>query len=138
MACKLSAGGKISKLDRAKQRSLSITPQKEIEHKPKRNKVVEENQLGQEDMCFFCGEDESSRKTLHRASTFHCDSKVRDVARISNDTILFGKLSEGDMMALDASDHVACLATLYKARNSLQMNDNQSSDRKMYIWNRVC
>ena len=49
--------------------------------------------------CFFC--EESSRE-LHRASNFNLDRNVRESASILNDTSPLGKLSTGDMVALDA------------------------------------
>ena len=61
--------------------------------------------------CFFC---EETSGELHRASTFNLDRNVRESAHILNDTFLLGKLSAGDMVALDAMYHTQCLSKLYK------------------------
>ena len=62
-------------------------------------------------VALFC---EGVSGELHRASTFNLDHNVRESAHILNDTALLGKLSAGDMVALDAVYHTQCLSKLYK------------------------
>ena len=64
------------------------------------------------EICIFCDEDDSS-STLHAASTFEVDRKVRECAVLLNDGKLLAKLSSGDMMAIDAKYHSKCLVSLY-------------------------
>ena len=45
------------------------------------------------------------------------DEKVRDCAVLLNDGKLIAKLSGGDMVAVEAKYHTACLVSLYKAAN---------------------
>ena len=51
--------------------------------------------------CFFCDKDHS-REPLHSARTDKVDSRGREYAHELQDRKLLGKLSEGDMHALDA------------------------------------
>ena len=59
--------------------------------------------------CFFC---EETTGELHRASPLNSDEKVKESARILNDTLLLGKLIDGDMVARDAMYHTQCLSKL--------------------------
>ena len=119
-----------SKLGRAKKRSLPTGSSEDSELKPKRIPLQKENQPRRDEICFFCAEVKHSKK-LHRASTFNVDSKVRDAAKAINDTNLLGRLSEGDMVALDAAYHAQCLANLYnKARSMLQTGNDQNNQER--------
>ena len=70
-----------------------------------------------EKSCFFCG---SSSETLHEASTFNIDTRVRDCAHQLQDKVLIAKLSAvGDMISQEAVYHAKCLVELYnKAERS--------------------
>ena len=58
--------------------------------------------------CRFCDEfDEITN--LRRATTFEVDQKVKTAANYLNDHKLIGKLSGGDMIAIDARYHLNCL-----------------------------
>lgn len=69
--------------------------------------------------CFFCG---SSSETLHEASTFNIDTRVRECAHQLQDKVLIAKLSAvGDMISQEAVYHAKCLVALYnKAQRSKQ------------------
>ena len=62
--------------------------------------------------CFFC-ENPAGSDGLHEVSTFQVDKRVRECATLVEDTILLGKLSMGDMIALEAKYHSKCLLVLY-------------------------
>ena len=91
------------KLERAFKRKASDTDVKDDESRKKLpRRSTDTTKTSQ--CCFFC---EESSGELHRASTFNLDRNVRD-------TSLLGKLSAGDMVALDALYHTQCLSQLYK------------------------
>eukprot|EP00112_Aurelia_sp_Birch-Aquarium-sp1_P024416 Seg771.7 transcript_id=Seg771.7/GoldUCD/mRNA.D3Y31 product="hypothetical protein" protein_id=Seg771.7/GoldUCD/D3Y31 len=86
-----------------------------------------------QETCFFCGKEGDDSKKLHKAATFQIDQQVRRAAALVKDTELLGKLSAGDMVALDAVYHAQCLVTLYnRARKESQvMNNEDSSERAL-------
>jgi len=61
--------------------------------------------------------------------TFSVDHKVRQCATVTKDNTLLGKLSTGDMIALEAKYHTSCLLTLYYKAGSMQtdISDTDSS-----------
>ena len=76
-----------------------------------------------ETSCFFCG---SSSETLHEASTFNIDTRVRDCAHQLQEKVLIAKLSVvGDMISQEAVYHAKCLVEPYnKAERSKQSTIN--------------
>ena len=58
--------------------------------------------------CFFCSGGDTS-EPLFSARTYSIDKTVREYAVTLQDRVLLGKLSEGDMHALDARYHSKCL-----------------------------
>ena len=97
------------KLERAQKRKAGDSDGKHNESRKKLPRRSTDTEVRQS--CFFC---EETSGELHRASTFNLDRNVRESARILNDTFLLGKLSAGDMVALDAMYHTQCLSKLYK------------------------
>eukprot|EP00112_Aurelia_sp_Birch-Aquarium-sp1_P020487 Seg5293.4 transcript_id=Seg5293.4/GoldUCD/mRNA.D3Y31 product="hypothetical protein" protein_id=Seg5293.4/GoldUCD/D3Y31 len=73
--------------------------------------------------CFFC-EKEDTHANLTQAQTFCLDKRVRDAATQLQDEKILAKLSAGDMIAVEAVYHKACLVTLY---NRLRNFKNPSS-----------
>ena len=67
--------------------------------------------MAKTDNCFFCDKDDT-REPLHSARTDKVDTRVREYAHALQDRKLLGKLSEGDMHALDAKYHRKCLTAL--------------------------
>jgi len=59
---------------------------------------------------FFC---DQSSPTLHQASTFILDKRVRECAVELQDSVLLAKLSHGDLISLEAVYHRNCLVSLY-------------------------
>eukprot|EP00112_Aurelia_sp_Birch-Aquarium-sp1_P005412 Seg1614.17 transcript_id=Seg1614.17/GoldUCD/mRNA.D3Y31 product="hypothetical protein" protein_id=Seg1614.17/GoldUCD/D3Y31 len=81
-----------------------------------------------QETCFFCGKEGDDSKKLHKAATFQIDQQVRRAAALVKDTELLGKLSAGDMVALDAVYH----AQYNRARKESQvMNNEDSSERAL-------
>lgn len=98
------------KLERAFKRKASDTDVKDDESRKKLpRRSTDTTKTSQ--FCFFC---EESSGELHRASTFNLDRNVRESTSILKDTSLLGKLSAGDMVALDVLYHTQCLSQLYK------------------------
>ena len=56
--------------------------------------------------CFFYGE---FSKDMHRCQTLELNQKVRDIATEMGDDQMLAKLSQGDMVAVDAKYHLRCL-----------------------------
>ena len=84
-----------------------------------------------EDVCFFCGQGDDNDE-LHDASTFELDRRVRRCATLIEDTELLGKLSGGDMTALEGKYHAKCLVALYnKARAPKKSKETESDEEKM-------
>ena len=69
--------------------------------------------------CFFCDR-EDSVDNLTQAQTFELDRKVRDAASQLCDEKLLARLSEGDMIAVEALYHKTCLSALYNRLRELR------------------
>ena len=67
--------------------------------------------------------------SLRKAATFEIDGRVRACANLG-DTELLGRLSGGDMVALDAQYHLQCLTGLYNRARSAQPTEPQDSDQE--------
>ena len=63
--------------------------------------------------CIFCGKS-ADFGSLHSVCTFEVDFRVRRCAFILQDSELLAKISSGDLMALEAKYHAACLVSLYR------------------------
>jgi hypothetical protein len=62
--------------------------------------------------CFFCDEPDTAGN-LCNARTLGLDTRVRDAATRLSDEKLLAKLSEGDLVAIEARYHKSCLIALY-------------------------
>ena len=77
--------------------------------------------------CFFCG-DSAGKDGLHEAFTFQLDKNVRRAATLIGDMQLLGRLSAGDMVALEAKYHTNFLLKLYsRARACKNNSDNETN-----------
>ena len=72
--------------------------------------------------CIFCG-DESG--VLHEFRTLDADYRIRSMATDLQDTALLAKLEGGDLIALDAKYHLACLTQLRNRYRSLLRQSQQ-------------
>ncbi len=63
--------------------------------------------------CLFCDE-VGNKKELRKAATLGLDKKVNDCAQVLGDKRLLSKLSAGDLIAINAVYHRACLTRLYR------------------------
>ena len=81
--------------------------------------------------CFFCGEPPGDAGELHEAFTFEVDRCVRTSATLTEDTEVWGKLSGGDMIALESKYHAKYLAALYKERTAEKVKEPGSDEEKM-------
>ena len=86
------------KLQHAQKRKL--VHDKEQQQSPIKTRLSIGECLARTDKGFFCNND-NSNEHLHSAVTMAIDRHVREYAHILQDRILLGKLSEGDMPALD-------------------------------------
>ena len=78
--------------------------------------------------CFFC---DDASGTLHQASKFNMDAKVRQCALQLEDSVLLAKLSAGDLISQEAVYHSKCLVALYnRARND--EGDAENRDKMVF------
>ena len=101
-----------TKINRVKRRSLSSSNDSIPVPVAIRTRSNELDQKGSKDSCFLCNEGASVGE-LHHAHTLTLDTRVRSSAELLSDHSLLRKLSEGDMVALEAKYHAKCLANLY-------------------------
>ena len=62
------------------------------------------------------------------ADTRNKDSRVRECATALHDKKLLAKLSEGDLVALEAKYHAPCLAMLYKRAKAVRYTDDDEEE----------
>ena len=82
-----------------------------------------------ESVCFFCDKADKS-DTLHEASSFQMDARVRECAQTLQDKFFWAKLSAGDLVAQEAKYHAVCLALLYqkgKLKSSCYSHEDDTS-----------
>ena len=77
------------------------------------------------EQCFFCGKPAKASESLHHASTFGLDARVRECALQLQDQNLLAKLSTGDLIALEAKYHVQCLVSLYNRARQTKGSDEK-------------
>ena len=99
------------RLERAKRKRL--TNYKEHLH-PKR--AHPQHLSPEKSTCILCGNESA---VLHEFRTLGTDSRVKSMATDLRDTALLAKLEGGDLIALDAKYHLACLIQLRNRHWSL-------------------
>ena len=67
-----------------------------------------------------------NKQELRKASKFGLDKRVRDCAYLVGDKCLLCKLSSGDMVAIDAVYHRACLTGFYMKAESVGCDITES------------
>ena len=79
-------------------------------------------------LCIFCGEQISEK--LHEYATRNAEVSLRKMAREMDDNETFTKLSSGDIVAIEAKYHFACL-TKYRHRYcSYLREENKTTDER--------
>ena len=61
--------------------------------------------------CFFCEKSAQLKEQLHGVTMLQVDHRARRIATETQDTRILAKLSEGDMIAIDALYHSICLSS---------------------------
>jgi hypothetical protein len=118
------------KLERALKRHNGDSAASQPSCKFTRFSLQTKHVIGTE-VCFFCDESDNTG-TLHAASTFGVDERVRECAMLLQDSKLLAKLSSGDMVAQEVKYHAKCLAALYnrsRAAQSKLTQENAESKR---------
>lgn len=97
---------------------------------PFTRKYVKSTHKPKSETCFFCGESSSEhlQEQLHDVCTFSLDARVRQCAHELADRELIAKLSEGDLIAIEAKYHLNCLNQLYNRTRSVNRQVNNESD----------
>ena len=78
--------------------------------------------------CFLCNTVTS--EPLHQVQTINVDKRVRSAAEVLVDQELLAKLSEGDLVATEASYHNACLTKLTGSAQFIQQKQNYKNKIK--------
>lgn len=121
-----------TKLQRAQKRALKKEGQSDEEQsvgKRTRARSRSSSTHNVSESCFFCGQP-AGAKSLRKATTFQMDRRVRACATLLGDTELLGRLSGGDMVALDVQYHPQCLIGLYNRTRKVQSTRPQDSDQE--------
>lgn len=113
------------KLKRAQKRKAKEEAEEEPSPVKTRQRSVS---MTRNNNCFFCDADDGKEK-LHSAQTDKIDQRVREYAHILQDRLLLGKLSEGDMHALDARYHSSCMTLLSNRVRKHQNERMRDSDK---------
>ena len=91
----------------------------------------EPQQSSQIHACFFCNEPSSTEKgSLHLVQSYRLDQRVRRCANLLEDSILYAKLQNGDMIAQDAMYHRDCLSNLYRKESNKQLGGHYSEQQR--------
>ena len=80
--------------------------------------------------CILCDQCDTE-ENLHQARTFTLDQRIRKAANLLSDAKLLAKLSEGDLVAIEARYHKACLTALgnrVRAFNASQSKVDSEDD----------
>lgn len=88
---------------------------KQIDEKATRSSTKSARKSENDDLCLICDEIVEHCDIYRRvAATHNLDEKVRKCATDLGNSKLIAKLSEGDVIAIDAVYHANCLTALYK------------------------
>ena len=118
-----SCYGKFSndKIERARKRTAatdSEVPCSEVKRVRSARKLLDNN------ACLFC---EDNSGVLHEFLTMDADTNVRIMAADLQDTALLAKIGGGDLHALEAKYHMACLTRLRNSHRSLKREKQELS-----------
>ena len=81
--------------------------------------------------CLFCDE-LGNKKELRKAATLGLDKKkVNDCAQVLGDKDLLSKLSAGDLIAINAVYHRACLTRLYRKVETVGCDNTESHNTQV-------
>ena len=106
----------------------------------KMTKITRENQYeGQmsrtekfPEKCFFdCG-DELNKQALHLVTTLSVDCRVRKIATETNDTTVLAKLSQGDMIVIEAHYHTKCLISYHNKSRTKNEEHQRNPNAVLY------
>jgi hypothetical protein len=76
-------------------------------------------------ICIFCRKPDGH---VHEFRTLKSDDNVRSMATDLHDTDILSRIEDGDLIALDAKYHLACLTLLRNRHRSLMRQNQDSSD----------
>ena len=104
-----------TKLNRLRNRSLEINDDNDETSRRKSLRTIKNDPNPEKfpKKCFFYFGDESDKQILHAVTTFEVDRRVQKIATETNDSATLAKLSQGDMIAIEACYHAKCLSSYY-------------------------
>ena len=90
------------------------------------NTLTNESEISSNSICILCDRPQGDEK-LSKCSTFGIDYKIRQCAHVIGDQDLIGKLSVGDLIAIDACYHLKCLIGLYRKAKAVESSDDNEA-----------
>ncbi len=124
-----------TKLDRARKRIREDSAQDDEAETRRKSTRAKSNPLSDEARretakvhCFFCEKSAQLKEPLHGVTMLQVDHRVRRIATDTQDTRVLAKLSEGDMIAINAVYHSICLSSYYNKERCSNKSDGSNSD----------
>ena len=97
---------------------------------PKRRSIERSNAPGRnKELCLFC--ESICPEPLHEFTTFNSNKSVNEMATAMGDRDLVVKLSEGDLVAIEAKYHFSCLSK-YRNEYRAHVRASASSSSNYY------
>ena len=121
-----------TKLARLRKRVHEGSTEEQVKRKSIRSTTAHSESEKLPRKCFFDCNDESNKKTLHSVTTFEVDRRVRKMATEMNDSVILAKLSQGDMIAIEACYHAKCLSSYYNKSRAKERENKCKSDAVLY------
>ena len=113
----------LNKLDRAQKREMAVSSETRAADK-KRHRQRESQDKS---TCIFCRE---SSEHLHEFMTIRAGNNMRVMATDLQESALLTRIEGGDLIALDAKYHLACLTALRNRHRSLMRQRHDCSDNQ--------
>ncbi len=97
--------------------------------------VTESGDNSAKHSCFICGEygARDSGSGFYRVATLEVDRKVRECAQITGDKALLRRITNADLIALDAHYHRLCLVKLYKKAQLVKKEETGEDEQNSVL-----
>ena len=121
-------------MERMKAKSVSVDTQPTQDRTPVQSRVEGSRHLTpevqEEAVCYFCNKPKDEKSSLHLVHSFRLDQRVRRCAKLLDDTYLYAKLQQGDMIAQDAQYHRKCILELYRNASKRKLEGCYTDDQR--------
>jgi len=124
----------ITKLERIRSKSVEVDTEPIQDRTPVQTRVGGSRHLTpevqEEVVCYFCNKPKDNKNSLHLVHSFRVDQRVRRCAKLLDDTILYAKLQQGDMIAQDAQYHRKCILELYRNASTKKLEGYYTDEQR--------